>query len=46
MLIPIGTMEEQTLYMYEKRDGVVQSREIGPVRFVPLLGTHGWDDRG
>jgi protein-L-isoaspartate(D-aspartate) O-methyltransferase len=46
MLIPIGTMEEQTLYMYEKRDGVAQSREIGPVRFVPLLGMHGWDDRG
>lgn len=45
MLIPIGTMEEQTLYMYEKRDGVVQAREIGPVRFVPLLGMHGWDDR-
>ena len=45
MLVPIGTMEEQSLFMFTKRNGQIQQRDIGPVRFVPLLGLHGWDDR-
>ena len=45
MLVPIGTMEEQSLFMFTKRGGQIQQREIGPVRFVPLLGMHGWDDK-
>ena len=45
MLVPIGTMEEQSLFMFTKRGAQIQQREIGPVRFVPLLGMHGWDDR-
>ncbi len=45
MLVPVGTREEQRLMMYTKRDGTVDERELAPVKFVPLLGTHGWDDR-
>ena len=45
MLVPIGTMDEQSLYMFTRRGGQIQKREIGPVRFVPLLGLHGWDER-
>lgn len=42
MLIPVGEREEQVLVMVTRRGGVVDRRDIAPVRFVPLLGTHGW----
>ena len=42
MLIPIGGRDEQTLYVIAKRGGAAESRSIGPVRFVPLIGLHGW----
>ena len=42
LLIPLGSKEEQVLVSFERRDGAVVRRDIGPVRFVPLLGTHGW----
>ena len=42
MLVPIGSMEEQSLYMFTRHGKEIHSREIGPVRFVPLLGMHGW----
>lgn len=45
MLIPIGGMEEQALMMYRKLGGAIESKEVAPVRFVPLYGTHGWDER-
>ena len=42
LLIPLGTKDEQTLVSLERRNGAVVRRDIAPVRFVPLLGTHGW----
>ena len=33
---------EQTLCVFTRRDGALERREVGPVRFVPLLGAHGW----
>jgi protein-L-isoaspartate(D-aspartate) O-methyltransferase len=44
LLIPLGTREEQTLHLMRKRGGELESREIGPVRFVPLLGKDGWQE--
>ena len=43
MLVPVGTREDQQLVMYERSNGQVQRKELGPVRFVPLVGHHGWD---
>ncbi|HJU65185.1 MAG TPA: protein-L-isoaspartate(D-aspartate) O-methyltransferase [Gemmatimonadaceae bacterium] len=42
MLIPLGTREEQTLALLTKRGESLERRDIGPVRFVPLIGAHGW----
>jgi protein-L-isoaspartate(D-aspartate) O-methyltransferase len=42
MLIPLGTREEQMLAVCTRRGDAVERRDIGPVRFVPLLGTYGW----
>jgi protein-L-isoaspartate(D-aspartate) O-methyltransferase len=42
LLIPLGGKDEQILVRFEKRDGTITRRDIAPVRFVPLLGTHGW----
>lgn len=44
LLIPIGDREEQVLYMFTKRADALERRDIGPVRFVPLVGAHGWPD--
>ena len=42
LVIPIGTREEQVLAVFTKRGGQLERRDVAPVRFVPLLGTHGW----
>ncbi len=42
MLIPVGEPEEQVLAMITRRRGQFDRRDIAPVRFVPLKGTHGW----
>ncbi|HLV26603.1 MAG TPA: protein-L-isoaspartate(D-aspartate) O-methyltransferase [Gemmatimonadales bacterium] len=42
MLIPIGPPEEQVLEMIVRRGEALERQEIAPVRFVPLLGAHGW----
>jgi protein-L-isoaspartate(D-aspartate) O-methyltransferase len=42
LLIPLGGKDEQVLVSFERRDGALVRRDIAPVRFVPLLGTHGW----
>jgi protein-L-isoaspartate(D-aspartate) O-methyltransferase len=42
LLIPLGDREEQVLVMFTRRGTTVERRDIAPVRFVPLLGTHGW----
>jgi protein-L-isoaspartate(D-aspartate) O-methyltransferase len=42
LLLPIGDREEQVLAVFTKRDGVLDRRDITPVRFVPLIGAGGW----
>ncbi len=42
LVIPIGSRDEQILCVFTKRNGALERRDVGPVRFVPLLGAHGW----
>ena len=42
MLIPIGDRDEQRLTLIVKRGDALERRDIGPARFVPLVGMHGW----
>src|SRR5919202_6292702 len=42
LLIPIGGREEQTLTLLTRRGDEFERRDIGPARFVPLIGKHGW----
>jgi protein-L-isoaspartate(D-aspartate) O-methyltransferase len=44
ILIPLGTKENQILTVGTRRGDTLVRRDIGPVRFVPLLGTYGWVD--
>ncbi len=43
MLLPVGSLESQTLLRLDKINGQVRRRDLGPVRFVPLLGADGWE---
>lgn len=42
LLIPIGDRDEQMLTLFIKRGQSFERRDIGPVRFVPLIGAGGW----
>lgn len=42
LLIPLGTRDDQILAMFTRRGDTLERQNITPVRFVPLLGTHGW----
>jgi protein-L-isoaspartate(D-aspartate) O-methyltransferase len=42
LVIPIGGRDDQVLAVFTKRGGQLERRDVAPVRFVPLLGTHGW----
>jgi protein-L-isoaspartate(D-aspartate) O-methyltransferase len=45
MLVPVGGMEEQTLKLVTRRSDGVEIQDVAPVRFVPLYGTHGWEQQ-
>lgn len=45
MLVPVGPMEEQTLKLVTKRGAAIETSDVAPVRFVPLYGTHGWEQQ-
>ena len=45
LLIPLGGREEQELVMFTRRGDELVRESILPVRFVPLLGTHGWTEQ-
>ena len=42
LLVPIGGREEQVLALITKRGVELERRDLGPVRFVPLVGKYGW----
>jgi protein-L-isoaspartate(D-aspartate) O-methyltransferase len=42
LLIPVGTRENQELCVYTKRGNTLEQRGLADVRFVPLIGAHGW----
>ncbi len=42
LLIPLGGQDIQTLAVLTKKQGQVTREDMLPVRFVPLLGQHGW----
>jgi protein-L-isoaspartate(D-aspartate) O-methyltransferase len=44
LVIPVGNQEEQELRLLLKKNGRVQVRAIGQVRFVNLIGAHGWKE--
>ena len=45
LLIPLGDRHEQMLTMVTKLPDRVERRDVVPVRFVPLVGTHGWSSQ-
>jgi protein-L-isoaspartate(D-aspartate) O-methyltransferase len=45
LLVPVGPMEEQTLKLVTRRGAEFETRDVAPVRFVPLYGTHGWEQQ-
>lgn len=42
LLVPVGDREAQKLVVIDRRNGQVERHEEAPMRFVPLLGSHGW----
>lgn len=38
MIVPVGGVGEQSLYLLEKRDGKIEQKSVLPVRFVPMTG--------
>jgi protein-L-isoaspartate(D-aspartate) O-methyltransferase len=46
LLVPVGSREDQMLVLVTRHGDSFEQRDITPVRFVPLLGTHGWSSNG
>jgi protein-L-isoaspartate(D-aspartate) O-methyltransferase len=42
LLLPLGGRDEQMLVLVTRTGDAYEQRDITPVRFVPLLGAHGW----
>ena len=42
LVMPVGGQDVQDLQVVEKRDGVMTLQTIEQVRFVDLIGAHGW----
>jgi protein-L-isoaspartate(D-aspartate) O-methyltransferase len=42
LLVPVGRGDEQVLRMYRRTETGIEASELGAVRFVPLVGRHGW----
>jgi protein-L-isoaspartate(D-aspartate) O-methyltransferase len=41
-VVPVGDRERQRLVLVERRGAAIETKDLDPVRFVPLVGTHGW----
>ena len=44
LIIPVGDQQVQELQLLTKKDGEISNRTIEQVRFVNLIGTHGWQE--
>jgi protein-L-isoaspartate(D-aspartate) O-methyltransferase len=44
IIIPIGRADEQDLIAYERTRSGFREINLGPVRFVPLIGKEGWQE--
>jgi protein-L-isoaspartate(D-aspartate) O-methyltransferase len=44
LVIPVGSDKEQLLLQVKKRNGTTHVKQLGGVRFVPLVGEHAWGD--
>ncbi len=44
LVIPVGSRSFQELEVVSKKDGALKSKIIESVRFVDLIGTHGWQN--
>lgn len=44
LIAPVGDREQQMLRMVSRRGGLIEERDLLAVRFVPLLGAHGWNE--
>lgn len=42
LVIPVGNQDIQELQLLTKKDGEVQVENLASVRFVDLIGAHGW----
>lgn len=41
LVIPVGTIDDQHLFVIERQEGTLRQIALGPVRFVPLVGEEG-----
>jgi protein-L-isoaspartate(D-aspartate) O-methyltransferase len=41
MIVPVGKGYQQTLYLFQKRDGKLATEALEPTMFVPMTGTAG-----
>lgn len=45
LIMPVGTQKKQKLHLvWRKKDGRFGHKVLTPVRFVPLIGSEGWED--
>ena len=44
LLVPVGGRDEQKLTLITRRGAEFERQFIAPVRFVPLVGDHGWTE--
>ncbi len=48
LVIPVGAdpREQQLVRVIKRQDGSTEREDLGPVRFVPLVGAQGWTEEG
>lgn len=44
LVLPVGDRFDQILLRMTKRSGAIEREDLGPVRFVSLIGEHGWGE--
>jgi protein-L-isoaspartate(D-aspartate) O-methyltransferase len=45
LVVPVGTSDEQTLYRVTRTgEEDWKAEDLGPFKFVPLIGVEGWDE--